>query len=466
MKKQIVVILLLALLTLGCTPGQAIETTTTAQAIEQSSGEPLATTEAISQTVSETTTKVDSKTVNDWQLDELVTTTIIEGVEDLPVILDRNPVDLFIFPQINADLQSAETFNDFVDSFIFETAQRHVESYENEYYICTQYGYEAYLNDDILSVILYSKDASGQFGPESDVYNAINIDLTNDQILTFEQLAERLGYNDNLIAKMETAYIDYMAKQEDDQVIKERRLAADLLWLWNVYYEEDINLPFLDIWFYGGVDIDNLAYPYMPDFFSIYDKKDFTGYLDGNGELHGLLFDTAFMHDMTAIAIMVDLNVSAASEAITEINPLYENVFGDSEGILAAAAFMTYLSDTNANNNINDFLASYDYQRSAFGVVDLTVDIPERFADEVYLFVPAMQKTATIVRALNDDGSYGDYSDYALNDFLLNCNMSDLHPDTVIEMRYRDKVVSFSPTTSLLSGEMEVPDQLMIFPEM
>ncbi len=466
MKRRLAMILILALLTLGCTPsGAAAVNTSTTQTSEATTTQ---TTEmpATSEPVTTETTEATSQATAGWQLANLVTPVKLEGLEDLPVILDHDPSELFVFPQINADLAAADDFNAIVDTFIVEAIQRHVDAYDYETYICVQYGYQAYLNDDILSLVLYGNDISGQFEFNNEIINAINIDLSNDEVLSFEALADRLGYQDDLIAKMEGALIDYMATEDAGRGDKNKRLAADFLWLWNMYYEADTSLPFLDEWFLAGDWLNDISYPAMPDYNSIYNKKGLTGYLDANGELHALFFDTVFHFDLGGLNQIVDLNVSAADATVETVNPLYENAFGDAEGILGAAKFLTYLSDVNAEQNVADFLLLYDYRRDQFGEVDLTIGYDNRFADERYLFVPVFSRTATLIRSVDDDMAYGYDMDYCLDNFMLNCNMSELRPDTVIEMRYRDRVVVFSPTTSLLSGEMEIPDQLILFPEL
>ncbi len=474
MKKRLAVILIIALLTLGCTPSEQVDNTSSVQSSQstattvQTASETTSQSgdETSSQTVDETTTETTSQSTDGWQLEQLVTTAAIEGLEDLPVILEHDPAELFVFPKINADLVAANNFNAIVDTFIVEAIRRHKDAYEYETYICVQYGYQAYLNDDILSIVLYSNDLSGQFDFNTNIINAINIDLTNDKVLSFEELADRLGYQDNLMAKMEGALIDYMATEDESKGDKDKRLAADFLWLWNMYYETDNSLPFLDEWFLSGEWLNDIDYPDMPDYSSIYNKKGLTGYLDGNGELHVLFFDAVFHFVLGGLEQIVDLNVSAADTTVEAVNPLYENAFGDSEGILGAAKFLTYLSDVNAEQNVDDFLALYDYRRDQFGEADLTIGYDNLIADERYLFVPTLSRTATLIRSVDDDMAYSYDLDYCLDNFMLNCNMSDLHPDTVIEMRYRDRVIVFSPTTSLMSGEMEVPDQLVLFPEM
>ena len=127
------------------------------------------------------------------------------------------------------------------------------------------------------------------------------------------------------------------------------------------------------------------------------------------------------------------------------------------EGEMGAIAYMGYNTSILADNimwEYNRYHEMYEY----FNGGDII--IAETEGSEVYLIIPRWDDTKVTVHAydnINDKVGELIYENSAIP-FLLQCNMSDLHPNTLVTFHSAMGEFSFSPLISLVDGSIGLPE--------
>ena len=127
------------------------------------------------------------------------------------------------------------------------------------------------------------------------------------------------------------------------------------------------------------------------------------------------------------------------------------------EGELGGIAFLGYA------NNVYDeaILREHDRYNAKYGYFNEgDISFLESEGDEIYLIIPRYLGSRVTVEEYNDeDGKRGTILlDTAVAPFMFRCNLSDIHPNSLITLRSHDEEFSFNPCVSLMDSSIILPE--------
>lgn len=369
-------------------------------------------------------------------LDELEAYRAIEFVYDEKGEVVENLVEVNFnhckIPYINLDLSGAKKFNQEMLEYTKEYILNDYEWGKEEELFCEPTSYYEYeLTDNFLS-IRFQYDM-GIFDVNSLVKTYI-LDLETGEELELAKAINISGINKDFLGVVEGKIVEYY---------------DDSLRFYEEFYE---NQSFFD---YQGETLHN--------FWEDYYGGNFDFYLTGENELSLFLY---FQLPMGEGVSQIELEIKPEDLPLEEeINPVYEYLakedYNSYEGAVAFLGYNSYDTLETIASKVETIIydvgeegklsLSYFYKDLDDGsyIVD---------GDEFYLLSGKYKNGVTKIYPLvyDENSEVGFNQDPAFiygPNCISFCNFSDIRPNTMVEFIYRDKVIEFIPSLSLMDSD-------------